>query len=154
MNSLWGGTEVTSRREALASWGGPVVVAKRSVIPFGLQSNYRARKGCIPRTRVCWQCSLYTSHIIDVVINSPSQKVVRRSQVESMRCSPQGFQGRWEDCREPGGQARRPQPGWAQAPYVGQVHAAHAPKGAKAVALHSTSVTVSGLGTTEVAGTI
>lgn len=76
------------------SWGGSGVVAKRSVIPFGSQSNYRAGRGFIPGALVCWQCSLYTSHIIDVVINSPAQQVVRGSQAESMHCSQkQGWGG-------------------------------------------------------------
>lgn len=81
-NGLWGGT----RRSPPASQGG-AGVAKTGVIPFGLQSNYGAWRGFIPSTRVCWRCSLYTSHIIDVVINSPSQQVVRGSQEESMHRS-------------------------------------------------------------------
>ena len=69
-NSLWGGTW----RSPPASQGG-ASVAKSGVIPFSLQSNYGARRGFIPSTQVCWRCSLYTSRIIDVVINSPSQQV-------------------------------------------------------------------------------
>lgn len=87
-NGLWAGT----RRSPPASQGG-AGVAKSGVIPFGLQSNYGARRGFIPSTQVCWRCSLYTSHIIDVVINSLSQQVVRGSQEENMHRSPRRGSG-------------------------------------------------------------
>lgn len=87
-NSLWGGT----RRSPPASQGG-ASVAKSGVIPFSLQSNYGARRGFIPSTQVCWRCSLYTSRIIDVVINSPSQQVVRGSQEDSVHRSPREGSG-------------------------------------------------------------
>lgn len=87
------------------SWGDTGVLAKRSVIPSGLQSHYWAGRGFIPSTRGCWQCSLYTAHIIDVVINSPFQQVVRGSQAESMHCSRrQGSGGEWEGCQGLGAQ--------------------------------------------------
>ena len=55
-----------------ASWGGTGVVAKRRVIPLGCRATGPEEDLSPAIGDTSWQCSLYTSHSIDVVITCPS----------------------------------------------------------------------------------
>lgn len=62
-----------------------------------LTEQLLARKGFIPSTQACCPCRLYTSHIIDVVINSPQQLVREGVREHSLYANP-GFDTLLDAC--------------------------------------------------------
>lgn len=101
---------------------------------FCFTEQLLARKGFIPGPRVWCPCGLYTSHIIDVAINSPFQQVVREGVTERSlltETEPGRLQGASRLATS--GSAKLSSPslsGLKFSPCVNQVHATHLPKSA------------------------
>lgn len=72
-NGLWGGVCRSPEEGESGTAGSSIVDPKKRVIPFTLQSHYWPRKDLSPVLGFAvW--SLYTSRIIDIVINSAFNK--------------------------------------------------------------------------------